>query len=551
MPNRLAHSTSPYLLQHKDNPVDWHEWGPEAFGLARSRGVPIFLSIGYSTCYWCHVMERESFEDDETAGVLNAGFVPVKVDREQRPDVDELYMAATQILTGHGGWPMSVFIEPEALRPFWAGTYYPKEPRHGLPSFTQVLGGMSDAYANKRGDVLAQAERLAEAVAEHLAERPGPVAVGPSQVTAVVGALLQSHDRVEGGFGGAPKFPQPVYLEMLLDAREAAADDATRDAIDAALRLTLDRMALGGLFDQAGGGFHRYCVDATWTVPHFEKMLYDNAQLASVYGRAAALYGDAFYGGIVERTLWYVEREMTAPGGGLYSAQDAEVDGREGLNYLWTDEQAAGVLTEGELGVAREHYPLGEPNFTDPHHPEDGPTTVLRLAERPADPAALEGVNARLYEARQDRKQPHLDDKVLVSWNAMMISVLPPEPAARAAGFVLGQMRDEGGRLFRSWREGRADGDGVLEDYAAMISACCRLREVGAGGSDGVRDWLGEARALAEVVERDFAAGDGGYYDTRAGREDLFVRTRATYDGAIASGNALMLHALLDLHGLD
>lgn len=565
--NRLSNETSPYLLQHAHNPVDWYPWGPEAFEAARLRGVPIFLSIGYSTCYWCHVMERESFEDEATAALMNELFVCVKVDREERPDVDDIYMAATQMMSGSGGWPMSVFLEPETLKPFWCGTYFPPEPAHGRPSFPQVLRGMSDVWRDRRDEVIAQAGQLADAVREQLAGADQPVTVGAEQVTSAVQSLLQMFDRTEGGFGGAPKFPQPIYAEFLLDAR-GFVDEDTRTAIDHAVRFSLDRMAVGGLFDQVGGGFHRYCVDGTWTVPHFEKMLYDNAQLVMVYSRAATLYDDGFYRRVIRRTLDYVLKEMTGEHGGFFSAQDAEVDGHEGLNYLWTAEQVRETLNKADAAFALDVYGLDAgTNFRDPHHPEDGPKNVLRMDARPdaragfsldAFYADLDRVNEAMYEVRSRRKQPRLDDKAIAAWNGMMIAAMVAggevlgEPAyldaaQRAADFVLAEMRTPEGLLHRSFRAGRANHDGVLDDHAWVIVGLLALHEAGRG--DGV--YLAEAGRLAEAVNAAFAGEDGAYADVAAGRDDLFVRARSTYDGATPSGAGVMVHALLGLHSAD
>ncbi|MEL6797226.1 MAG: thioredoxin domain-containing protein, partial [Planctomycetota bacterium] len=366
--NRLIHSTSPYLLQHAHNPVDWYPWGDEAFAAARQRGVPIFLSIGYSTCYWCHVMERESFESEATAAVMNERFVCVKLDREERPDVDDVYMTATQAMTGRGGWPMSVFLEPESLKPYYCGTYFPPTPRHGMPSFEQLLIGMSDAWAERSDDVVLQANRLGEAVAEQLVSRDQPVMIGAEQVQQAVGTLLKIADMQHGGFAGAPKFPQPAYIDFLLEVRDAS-DEPTRQAIDRVVTLTLDQMIMGGIHDHVGGGFHRYSVDAFWTVPHFEKMLYDNGQLAATYARAARIYGNADYRRAATRTCDYIIREMTSPDGGFFSAQDAEVDSREGLNYLWTPDEVRAVLSAADADFAIERFGLDAgTNFQDPHH---------------------------------------------------------------------------------------------------------------------------------------------------------------------------------------
>jgi uncharacterized protein len=568
--NRLARETSPYLLQHAHNPVDWYPWGEEAFAEARQRDVPIFLSVGYSTCYWCHVMERESFESAIIARIMNEKFVNVKVDREERPDLDDIYMMATQVLSGRGGWPMSCFLEPRSLRPFWCATYFPPEPRMGMPGFAQVLESISEAWRNKREDVLEQAGRVAEVVGEHMSAREAPAALGAEQVSRAAQALLQMLDRTEGGFGGAPKFPQPANLEFLLDVRASAGDDATRAALDEALRLTLDKMAIGGVRDQVGGGFHRYSVDAMWTVPHFEKMLYDNAQLARVYARAAAAYNDDYYRHIALNTFGYVKQEMTGPHGAFYSAQDAEVDGREGANYVWTAEEVKQALDADDAAFALKVYSLDRgPNFRDPHHADAPPVNVLRMDERPESLAArlgaddaefrqrLERINCTLYGARARRKQPRLDDKVLASWNGLMIQALADASrllniveytavAARASAFIAAHMSAPAGEtgLRRSFREGRAHSPAVLEDYACMIAGLVALAR-----QSGEHTHAAEARRLLREAEELFGdAETGGYFDARAEQRELFVRPRSTHDGAIPSASSMMLHALIDLH---
>ncbi|MCC7388668.1 MAG: DUF255 domain-containing protein [Phycisphaerales bacterium] len=574
--NRLARETSPYLLQHAQNPVDWWPWGREAFEEARRRGVPIFLSVGYSTCYWCHVMERESFENEQIAALMNERFVCIKVDREERPDVDNLYMTATQVFSGRGGWPMSVFVEPEKLRPFWCGTYFPAEPRPGMniAAFPQVLEGISGAWSNQRSAVLEQAESLAGAVRENLAGAASPVPVGHRDVERAADRLLRAFDQVHGGFGSAPKFPQTVYADFLLDAREHAEDKPTRDAIDRAVRASLDAMATGGIRDHVGGGFHRYAVDATWTVPHFEKMLYDQALLARLYTRAGAVYDDAEYRRVVRETLEFVLREMTGEGGGFYSAQDAEVDGREGLNYLWTPTQIAEALDPGDAEFAAEVYGLTKgPNFRDPHHPDGEASNVLRLEGRPAELAGrfslsrdeflmkLAGINRKLYGARKARTQPGLDDKVIAEWNGLAIAAFAEaavlfkdkryfDAAERGAGFVLGSMTGPDGRLRRSWRAGVANAPGVLEDSGAMILGLVALHRAALSRTGAPRTptpYLASAVRVYELAVEDFRAEDMGYHDTRADREDLFVRSRTTYDGATPCGSSMMLHALLDL----
>ncbi len=567
--NRLVNETSPYLLQHAHNPVDWNPWGEEAFAEARERKVPIFLSIGYSTCYWCHVMERESFENEAIAKLMNDNFVCIKVDREERPDVDEIYMAATVMMTGRGGWPMSCFLEPEKLRPFWCGTYFPAErkPDMGnMPTFPEILEGISGVWSTQNPQVLQQAEQVAAAVREQLAQRRDSVPVGPNEVERAVATLLGSFDRVQGGFGSAPKFPQPVYLELLLAAREGA-DDSTRLAIDEGVRTTLDKMAIGGVYDQIGGGFHRYSTDATWTVPHFEKMLYDQGQLASIYARAGEVYNDAFYRRIAGETCAYVIREMSDPQGGLLSAQDAEVDHREGLNYLWTPEQIREELEAGDAEFAIAVFSLDAgPNFQDPHHPSEPPRNVLRLSDRPERVAErmgiapeafherLQSISLVLYEARAKRKQPGTDDKVLSAWNGLMIAGLADsgrvlgdptliDAAERAAAFVLGPLSDDNDNLMRSWRDGQARTLGFFEDSAFVIKGLLALHE-----ATGKNQYVDDAIHLLKLARDAFGDPAGGFFDTRADQSDLFVRTRSTHDGAVPSGASVMLNNLVRLY---
>lgn len=579
--NRLINESSPYLLQHARNPVDWYPWGAEAFAEAARRGVPIFLSVGYSTCYWCHVMERESFEDPATAAVMNAKFVNIKVDREQRPDVDDIYMAAVQMLTGSGGWPMSVFLTPPGARgdddpglePLWGGTYFPKEPRANFPSFTMVLEGISSAWNTRRDDVLTQAGAVTDAVRERLAMRADPARIGPEQVSGAIARLMSIHDPTWGGFGSAPKFPQPVFLDFLFDAATTITDEAQRAAVADALRRTLDRMALGGMFDQVGGGFHRYSTDEKWLVPHFEKMLYDNALLLSVYARAAATFDDPFYARTARRTAGYVLREMTdAETGAFFSAQDAEVDAREGLNYLWTLPEINAALDADDAAFISRVYRLDDgPNFRDPHYPGDGPKNVLWMRDRPAAVAAsmgmteadflarLDRLNNILYAARAERKQPGLDDKVLAGWNGLMIAAMADagrlldEPrytaaAERAAAFVLGSLRRDNGELIRSRRGGVAGPDAVFDDYAFVIRGLLAL-DAHTPLDSQQRPRRDAAIELTTIADRLFGDSEhGGWFDTTAGRSDLIVRARSTYDGAIPSGQSVMIHNLLALH---
>ncbi|MGH7131500.1 MAG: thioredoxin domain-containing protein [Phycisphaerales bacterium] len=565
--NRLAHESSPYLLQHAHNPVDWWPWGEAAIAEARRRDVPIFLSIGYSTCYWCHVMERECFENEAIARRMNDGLVNIKLDREERPDLDDLYMVAVQMLTGHGGWPMSVFLDPHSLKPFWGGTYFPPEPARSMPGFGQVLESMGRAYREQRDEVTKQSEAIAGAVRERLGQRQAPVVVGAEQVAMAVQSLLTIFDRQDGGFGRAPKFPQPVYLEFLLGAREVV-DTSTREAIDGSLRLTLDRMAIGGMFDQVGGGFHRYSVDAYWLVPHFEKMLYDQAQLLSVYARAATVFGDTWYGRVARRIADYVLAEMTSAEGAFYSAQDAEVDGMEGKNYLWAPEEITSALGPADAKLALDLYGVNAgPNFQDPHHPHAPQRNVLRLEDRPDRLAAklrvseaelqasLDRINAALLATRGARKQPRLDDKSIVSWNGMMIAALAKagrllnerryvDAAERAARFIEGLRRTDG--LVRVHRGGRGQIPALLEDHAALAEAYVELHGAGAEVPSG-ESWLDRAVATVTRECQPFEDGAGGYFDVRAEQSDLFVRAKSSYDGAMPSASSVMLNAVIEL----
>ena len=573
--NELVNSTSPYLLQHAHNPVDWKMWSDEAFAEAIERDVPVFLSIGYSTCYWCHVMERESFENEAIAALMNEKFVCIKVDREERPEIDEIYMAATTITTGSGGWPMSVFLEPTKRRPFWAGTYFPPEPRYGRPSFPQILDSLSDAYKDKRDQVMQQSQAIADAVAEQIAAQEQPVSVGIKDIQGAIAGLLRRFDRTNGGFGGAPKFPQPVFMELLLDARDLV-DADTMAAIDQSVKMTLDRMATGGLFDQVGGGFHRYSTDAFWLVPHFEKMLYDNGQLLHLYARAGELYDDVFYKRIARRTADYVLREMRdqitdAGTTGFYSAQDAEVNGREGQNYLWTPDQireSLGNADDAELAIKVYGLDAGT-NFQDPHHPNEPPSNVLRLDKRPeliaSDlgmrpeefEAKLDSINGRLYATRSNRDQPRMDDKVICGWNAMLISGLTKsglvlgersylEAARHGVSFLLDTMRTPDGQLARSRRDHRSDIPAGLEDHALLLQASIDLAV-----AESDDDLWTPIERLFIATRKLFESSPGLYHDTRADRTDLFLRPRTLHDGATPSGVGVMSLVMAKMVGIS
>jgi hypothetical protein len=575
--NRLIHETSPYLLQHAHNPVDWYAWGEQAFGAAREQNKPIFLSIGYSTCYWCHVMERQVFENARIAEQMNEQFICIKVDREERPDVDEIYMAATQMMTQRGGWPMSVFLTPpgakgredRGLKPFYAGTYFPPEPQHGLPSFPQVLQSLSQAWKAQRGEVIEQAEQVAAAVAEHLRRGEQGGAADASTVQAAANQLLRTYDAVHGGFGQAPKFPTPNNLSFLL----AVLRHNGQETLEKVVHHTLDRMAHGGMYDQVGGGFHRYSVDEKWLVPHFEKMLYDNGQLLEFYAAAYELNPRAadagLYARVMRETSDYVLREMTAATGALFSAQDAEVNTFEGGNYIWTREQVEQAIGDERLAaVAVKMYGLeGGPNFRDPHHPQAQPANVLYLP-RPLEDLAQEmgqtvetilterqEINRRLKRVRDERDQPSTDEKVLTAWNGIMIGGLAAagrvlreakyvEAAGRAANAIVEHMTGPDGGLQRTMRDRQAKIPAFLEDYAFFVHGLIEL----ARAQPGDARWLELAQHHTAIAIERFAGEDGGYYDTLADQSDLFVRTRSIYDGAIPSGNSQMIHNLLDLY---
>ncbi|MBU6413067.1 MAG: thioredoxin domain-containing protein [Planctomycetes bacterium] len=566
-PNRLIHSASPYLLQHAYNPVDWWPWSDQAIAHARKIDRPIFLSIGYSTCYWCHVMERECFEDAEIGALLSQHFVCIKVDREERPDLDDLYMAATLAMLGRGGWPMNVVLDPQTLRPFWCGTYIPPTPRQGMPGIRQVVAGLSQAWSHQRSEVLEQASHLADAVAAQLASKTQPVSLGPEPVADAVATLLKMVDRTHGGFGRAPKFPQPVFLQFLLEARSAV-DDASRDAIDDAVKLALDRMASGGIRDHLAGGFHRYSVDTHWLVPHFEKMLYDQAQLAQVYALAADAYQSASYRTVAEEIVEFVHAELTLPDGLFCSALDAEVDHREGLNYLWQRAEVETVLSPEDAAAAIRHFGLDKgPNFRDPHHPGDPAQHVLFLShDSPVtDDAMLKRIRSMMLATRNSRKQPHRDDKVITSWNAMMIASLAdcgrvlqrPEYVARAKrslDALLASHVAPQGEVFRISRPAAGVGAGspaVLEDYATLALACQAVHAAGPEpvparhhALSGVATYELAAVRILELAHAHFADQVFGACDTRAGQTDVFLRGRSLHDGAVPSPSSMLVNAL-------
>jgi uncharacterized protein YyaL (SSP411 family) len=518
--NRLAEETSPYLLQHADNPVDWYPWGEEAFERSRAEDKPILLSVGYSACHWCHVMEHESFVDDETARLMNERFVNVKVDREERPDVDALYMEAVVALTGHGGWPMTVFLTPEGV-PFYGGTYYPPEPRQGMPSFRDVLETISALYRERRGAVDGTASQLQEALEQASRVSPSTEPLTEGLLREASQALRRQFDPEWGGFGGAPKFPPASTLEFLLRMHLRGNEEALPMVVK-----TLDAMAAGGMYDLVGGGFHRYSVDRAWLVPHFEKMLYDNALLASTYLHGWVVTREERYRRIVEQTLDYVLRELWLPDGGFASAQDADTEGVEGLTFTWTAEE----------GVPEELL-----------HPfEDGRSIIRGELD--------EDLRRRFFDLREQRPKPLRDDKAIASWNGLLLAALAEagrrlerrewlDAATRLGEFLLGPLSDGEGRLYRTFREGRAKNTGFLEDYADVANGLYELHV-----STGELRWLEEANRLARLAIELFGDDErGGFFLTPKHGERLVARQKTFDDHPTPSGNSMLAFVLLRL----
>jgi uncharacterized protein len=537
MANALADETSPYLLQHKDNPVDWRPWGPAALAEARERDVPLLISIGYSACHWCHVMERESFEDPEIAAVMNAQFVCVKVDREERPDVDAIYMDAVQAMTGSGGWPLNAFATPGQV-PFYAGTYFPPQPRQGMPSWRQVLEAIAEAWRDRREQIVAQSAPIVERLAAAGQLAPSGAMVDPGILDDAVAALRDAADPLHGGFGRAPKFPNPSSIELLLRRGEETV------ALDA-----LRAMARGGIHDQLGGGFSRYTVDAAWVVPHFEKMLYDNALLARAYLHGWQVSGDPELRAVVEDTLDWLLRDMRGPEGGFFAAWDADSEGVEGRYYVWTPRQLRDALGDEALyAVAADWFGVSEEgNF-------EGSNILVRARPGQAAPADLPEIRARLLAARAERVPPGLDDKRLTSWNALAIAALAEAGAAlerddwldaarAAADFLLRELRGPDGRLKRSWKDGRATLPGYLEDHAYLLDALLVLYE-----ATFEERWFVAARALADTTIAHFADPvNGGFFMVADDHERLVTRRKDLDDTPIPSGNSAAAVALLRL----
>ena len=553
MANRLIGETSPYLLQHAYNPVDWYPWGEEALGRARLEDKPILLSIGYSACHWCHVMERESFENEAIADIMNRHFVNIKVDREERPDLDAVYMEAVQMLTGSGGWPMTVFLTPEG-KPFYGGTYFPPADRHNMPGFPRLLETVAQAYHNSNPEIRRVTDQLTEQMGRAGRLPRGQGVLDESVLHHAYNALATNFDYQNGGVGGAPKFPQAMTLEILLRYYARGHNDRALSMLE----LTLEKMARGGIYDQVGGGFHRYSTDGFWLVPHFEKMLYDNALLARLYLHAWLVTGRGLYRRIVEETLDYALREMTGEHGGFFSATDADSEGEEGKFFVWTPAELEAVLGAEDAGLFGAFFGVSERgNFEGKN--------ILNIPVKAADFARRQGValervvevvrrgKEALRVAREGREHPLLDDKALASWNGLMLRALAEAGAAlergdyldaaeRNAAFLLERMRPEG-RLMRSFREGQAKLPGFLEDYAFVADGLTALYE-----ATFERRWLDAARELADgMISLFWDEGEGCFYDTGREHEELVVRPRDVFDNAQPCGGSVASDVLLRL----
>jgi uncharacterized protein YyaL (SSP411 family) len=559
--NRLAREKSPYLLQHAHNPVDWHPWGDEAFARARAEDKPIFLSIGYATCHWCHVMERESFEDDSVAAQLNASFVPIKVDREERPDVDHVYMQAVMAMTGQGGWPLSAFLTPDG-RPFFGGTYFPPDDRFGRPGFKRILGALAEAWQARRAEVLESADQLVTHLTALADRAVAMTTAGPLTASAIQLGVEQSaasFDRTWGGFGRAPKFPRSHLLSFLLGAGARTGDPHALAMVEH----TLERMARGGIHDHLGGGFHRYSVDERWLVPHFEKMLYDQALIARSYVEAYQVTGKAAYAEVARGIFDYVLRDLTAPEGAFYSAEDADSEGVEGKFYVWTPAEVEDVLGPEEGKFFAAIYDVTKSgNFEHGWSILNLPRSIEQVAaEHGVAPESiatrLAPAREKLREVRAQRIRPLRDDKVLTDWNGLMIGAMAyggralgepkyVEAAERAARFVLEHLRREDGRLLKRWREGEAAGLGFLDDYAFLAWGFLELH----AAAQKV-EYLETARDLAhDMLDRFRDREGGGFRFTATDSEALLIETKEIYDGAVPSGNAVTSLVLQKLGAL-
>jgi uncharacterized protein YyaL (SSP411 family) len=543
MSNRLAKETSPYLLQHASNPVDWYPWGEEALTRARTEDKPILLSIGYSACHWCHVMAHECFENNEIARLMNENFVNIKVDREERPDLDAVYMEAVQAITGSGGWPLTVFLTPKG-QPFFGGTYFPPQDRHGIPGFPKVLRTVADAYQNRRSEIETAVRQIVTALTATTKSSVVKESLVADTVEQAYRGLRRGFDKDNGGFGRAPKFPQPMTIEFLLRYLHRSQDTGALEMIN----LTLEKMAKGGIYDQLGGGFHRYATDSSWLVPHFEKMLYDNALLSRLYLHAYLVTGKQLFRSIAEETLDYVLREMTSTNGGFYSAQDADSEGVEGKYYVWTLEEIINVLGEKDGRVISDYFGVTtQGNF-------DGQNIlhVVRDLE-PEASSTIKKAKASLLKRREQRIKPNRDEKILASWNGLMLASLAEAAcilgrddylaAAVANGLFLLNSMISDGYLKHAYHDDQAKIDGYLDDYALVIDGLLAMHQATFSG-----EFLRQALRLGEIMAEQFwDKAKNTFYDTSDRHEDLFVRPRSVYDGALPSGSSAATLVLLKL----
>jgi len=553
MPNHLIHETSPYLLQHAENPVDWYPWGEEAFDKARRENKPVLLSIGYSACHWCHVMAHESFENEEIARLMNENFVNIKVDREERPDLDQIYMNAVQIMTHHGGWPMTVFLTPDAV-PFYGGTYFPPEDRYNMPGFPRVLIGVAEAYRDRHDDIRETGTSLVNEIKRISVAGRGDYPIEPELLDAVYVGIVRSYDSINGGFGGAPKFPPAMTLEFLLRTHARTGNQEALDMVSHTCR----NMANGGMYDQLGGGFHRYSTDARWLIPHFEKMLYDNALLSRVYLHYFQVNGEPFARETVEGILDYVLREMTHADGGFYSTQDADSEGHEGKFFVWTMDEIRATLGEEDARVFAAYYNVTEAgNFECKNIPNVTRSvaevaTELGISESELR-ASLDESKRKLFDLREQRIKPDRDEKVLTAWNGLMMAsfaeagVLLSRPdytdaERKNASFVISNLYRDGA-LLRTWKDGVAKFNAYFEDYAFLIEVLVTLFE-----TTGEFRWLTKALGLAEIMIAEFWDEDaGGFFFTGKSHESLIVRSKDYFDNATPSGNSVAALALLKL----
>ncbi len=568
--NNLINETSPYLLQHAHNPVDWYAWGDEAFAKAKAEDKPLLVSIGYSACHWCHVMEHESFEDEATARIMNEHFVNIKVDMEERPDVDQIYMTFVQLTTGRGGWPMNVFITPDKL-PFFGGTYFPPAPRYNVPSWPQILESISEAWREKRDELLRSANEILGEIRRVGISAFSSAAVSVDQLDASFQSFTRSFDKTNGGFGGAPKFPPSMSLEFLLRYWKRTGDESALEMV----KFTARKMAEGGIYDQLGGGFHRYAVDAIWLVPHFEKMLYDNAQLIRIYLHLFQITRDEFFKRVAIETLEYVKREMLDEAGGFYSSQDADSEGEEGKFFVWTPDEIIEILGEDDAQVFNFYYDVSvegnfeEKNILNIRYTRDAAAKPLKLDEQKLDDV-IDRCKRKLFEHREKRIKPFRDEKILTGWNGLMLAAFAEagailgsddylEIARRNADFILDHLQEpttpsaetattppqtrRGVRLLRTWKDGTAKLNGYIEDYANLADGLIALYQ-----SSGEIRYLAEAKRLADLMITEFWDEEsGGFFFTSNDHEELIVRNKDFYDNATPSGNSAAADVLLRL----